>query len=208
LYPDPDPPALAACDLLPDGCILVPDMSTFAIEVPDPVIARLKAGDHAALEQVYRLFERPAFTLAWRLLGDRDEAQEVLHDAMLCLIDRIGQFRGDAPFWGWLRQICVNESLMRLRKRRLDYVDELPEPEAVARPLEPAIERADLERALDRLSPTARSVVWLYYVEGYTHEEIARNFDRTVSFSKTQLARGTAKLRDLLKVGQGATAYA
>jgi RNA polymerase sigma-70 factor (ECF subfamily) len=51
-------------------------------------------------------------------------------------------------------------------------------------------------------------VVWLYYVEGYTHEEIARNFDRTVSFSKTQLARGTRKLRDLLKVGQGATAYA
>jgi RNA polymerase sigma-70 factor (ECF subfamily) len=195
-------------DLSSDGCILIPDMSTFAIEVPAPVIDHLKAGDHAALEQVYRLFERPVFTLAWRLLGDRDEAQEVLHDAMLALIDRIGQYRGDAPFWGWLRQICVNESLMRLRKRRLDYVDELPEPEDVARQLEPAIERADLERALDGLSPTARSVVWLYYVEGWTHEEIARSFDRTVSFSKTQLSRGTRKLRDLLQVGEGAQAYA
>jgi RNA polymerase sigma factor (sigma-70 family) len=183
-------------------------MSSFAIEIPDTTIALLRAGDERALEQVYRLFERPVFNLAWRLLGDRDEAQEILHDAMLALIDRIGSYRGDAPFWGWLRQICVNESLMRLRKRRLDYVDELPEPEALARTLEPAIERADLERALHGLSPTARSVVWLYYVEGYTHEEIARNFDRTVSFSKTQLARGTRKLRDLLQVGQGATAYA
>jgi RNA polymerase sigma-70 factor (ECF subfamily) len=183
-------------------------MSTFAIDIPASLLARLKAGDAAALEQVYRLFERPVFSLAWRLLGDRDEAQEVLHDAMLALIDRIGQFRGDAPFWGWLRQICVNEALMRLRKRRLDYVDELPEPEAVARTLEPAIERADLERALDGLSPTARSVVWLFYVEGYSHDEIARAFDKTVSFSKTQLMRGTRRLRDLLEVGKGATAYA
>ena len=183
-------------------------MSSFAIDIPASTIARLRDGDERALEQVYRLFERPVFTLAWRLLGDRDEAQEVLHDAMLALIDRIGQYRGDAPFWGWLRQICVNESLMRLRKRRLDYVDELPEPEDVARQLEPAIERADLERALENLSPTARSVVWLYYVEGWTHEEIARSFDRTVSFSKTQLSRGTRKLRDLLQVGKGAQAYA
>lgn len=183
-------------------------MSSFAIDVPTSVIDRLKRGDERALEQVYRLFERPVFTLAWRLLGDRDEAQEVLHDAMLALIDRIGQFRGESPFWGWLRQICVNESLMRLRKRRLDYVEEVPEPEDIARQLEPAIERADLERALDTLSPTARSVVWLYYVEGWTHEEIARSFDRTVSFSKTQLSRGTRKLRDLLRVDKGARAYA
>jgi RNA polymerase sigma-70 factor (ECF subfamily) len=183
-------------------------MSAFAIDVPNSLIARLRAGDSAAFEQVYRLFERPVFTLAWRLLGDRDEAQEILHDAMLQVIDKLDGFRGEAPFWGWLRQICVNESLMRLRKRRVDYVDELPEPESVARVLEPAIERADLERALNELSPTARSVVWLYYVEGYTHEEIAGCFDKSVSFSKTQLSRGTRKLRDLLDVGKGVAAYA
>ena len=183
-------------------------MTSFAIDIPASTIARLKAGEQAALEQVYRLFERPAYTLAWRLLGDRDEAQEVLHDAMLALIDRIGQFRGDAPFWGWLRQICVNEALMRLRKRRLDYVDDVPEPELLARGLEPTIDSADLERALDALSPTARSVVWLHYVEGYTHEEIARCFDRTVSFSKTQLARATHKLRELLEVKKHHAAHA
>lgn len=183
-------------------------MSSFAIDIPHSLLLRLRQGEPAAFEQVYRLFERPVFTLAWRLLGDRDEAQEILHDAMLALIDRLDQFRGEAPFWGWLRQICVNESLMRLRKRRLDYVDELPEPEAVARALEPAIERADLERALGGLSPTARSVVWLYYVEGYSHEEIAQSFARTVSFSKTQLQRATRKLRGLLEVDKGATAYA
>ncbi len=54
----------------------------------------------------------------------------------------------------------------------------------------------DLDRALARLSPVTRTVVWLYDVEGWSHEEIARSFERTVSFSKSQLARGHARLRD------------
>jgi RNA polymerase sigma factor (sigma-70 family) len=53
----------------------------------------------------------------------------------------------------------------------------------------------DLETALQRLSDTARSVVWLHDVEGYTHEEIAEMMGKTTSFSKSQLARAHAKLR-------------
>jgi RNA polymerase sigma-70 factor (ECF subfamily) len=56
----------------------------------------------------------------------------------------------------------------------------------------------DLQRALAGLSPNTRAVVWLYDVEGWSHEEIAKAFDRTVSFSKSQLARGHAKLRTVL----------
>ena len=82
-----------------------------------------------AFERIYRLFERPVYTLALRLLGDRDEAQEILHDTMLKLFQNIDSYRGDSPFWGWLRQIAANESLMRLRKRaRLAYVEDVPEP--------------------------------------------------------------------------------
>src|SRR6185436_21144180 len=54
----------------------------------------------------------------------------------------------------------------------------------------------DLDRALAVLSPLTRAVVWLYDVEGWSHEEIAKAFDRTVSFSKSQLARGHARLRN------------
>ncbi len=53
----------------------------------------------------------------------------------------------------------------------------------------------DVERALASLEPTARAVVWLYEVEGWSHEEIARSFGRTVSFSKSQLARAHQRLR-------------
>ncbi len=59
----------------------------------------------------------------------------------------------------------------------------------------PRPECLDVERALASLTPTARAVVWLYEVEGYSHEEIAQSFGRSVSFSKSQLARAHSKLR-------------
>src|SRR5580658_1826289 len=59
----------------------------------------------------------------------------------------------------------------------------------------PRAESLDLERALASLAPTARAVVWLFEVEGYSHEEIALSFGRSVSFSKSQLARAHVKLR-------------
>ncbi len=179
--------------------------SSFAIEVPGTLLARARAGDRAAFEQVYRWFERPVFTLALRICGDREEACEVLQDTMLKVIDRIGDFRGDSPFWGWLRMIAVNEALMRVRRVRShpdgleldaqEHADDLqPPPPAAA-------DAALLQRALATLPATTRSVLWLYHAEGYTHEEIATLMECTASFSKSQLARGTRRLRSLLEPG-------
>ncbi|WP_202844236.1 RNA polymerase sigma factor [Luteimonas saliphila] len=177
--------------------------SSFAIEVPSALIARARAGERAAFEQVYRWFERPVFTLALRICGDREEASEVLQDTMLRVIDRIRDFRGDSPFWGWLRQIAINEALMRLRrsKQQPDGLDlDVHEPADDHAPPPPAAaDAAALRRALAALPATTRSVLWLYHAEGYTHEEIATLMERTASFSKSQLARGTRRLRALLE---------
>ena len=96
---------------------------------------------------------------------------------------------------------------MRLRKRRIDYVEELPELADLEASVPVAASRPELERALGQLPELTRSVVWLYYVEGYTHEEIASAFGRTPSFSKSQLSRGTARLRAQLAAPEVA-AYA
>lgn len=182
--------------------------SSFAIDVPASLLDRARRGESRAFEQIYRLFERPVYSLAWRMLNDADEAQEILHDAMLTLFGKIDQFRGDAPFWGWLRQIAVNEALMRLRKRKLiEFTDEVPEPMELSHAT-PGIDSRDLEQALRALPTVTRSVVWLYHVEGYSHEEIAGLFDKSVSFSKSQLARGTQRLRGLLTVAEEGMVYA
>jgi len=183
-----------------------PARSSFAIDVPDALLARARAGDPAAFEQLYRWFERPVFTLALRMSGDREEAREVLQETMLKVLGRIGEFRGDGtPFWGWLRQVAVNEALMRLRKDRrlaqeigVDDTDIFAEDHAPPPPA--AADAAILQRALATLPAATRSVLWLYHAEGYTHEEIATLMQRTASFSKSQLARGTRKLRTALAI--------
>lgn len=188
--PAPGPPPLAPAPA-----------SGFAIEVPVALLQRARAGERAAFEQLYRWFERPTFTLALRICGDRDTAADVLQDTMLKMIDRIGDFRGACPFWGWLRQIAVNEALMRLRRGRrfeghLD-VDE-HEPAGDTPPPSAAADAAALQRALAGLPVITRSVLWLYHAEGFTHEEIGTLMERTPSFSKSQVSRGTRRLRELL----------
>ena len=187
--------------------------SSFAIDVPDALLARARAGEHAAFEQLYRWFERPVFTLALRIVGDREEARDVLQDTMLKVIGRIGEFRGGpradgsgaSLFWAWLRQIAVNEALMRLRRdkkfaQEIGVDDESMFAEDHA-PLPPAAaDAALLQRALAALPAPTRSVLWLYHAEGYTHDEIATLMQRTASFSKSQLARGTRKLRSALAI--------
>ena len=188
----------------------MPPSSAFAIDVPDSLLARARAGEAAAFEQLYRWFERPVFTLAVRILGgagsDRQEAADVLQDTMLKVLGRIGEFRGGpggAPFWAWLRQIAVNEALMRLRSRRSQGLevalddqfgleDHGPLPAAAA-------DAAQLQRAMAQLPAATRTVLWLYHAEGYTHEEIAALMQRTASFSKSQLARGGRRLRQMLE---------
>jgi RNA polymerase sigma-70 factor (ECF subfamily) len=173
--------------------------SPFAIDVPESLLRRAQGGELRAFEQLYRLFERPVFTLALRMLGEPESAREVLHDAMLKLFQRINQFRFESPFWGWLRQIALNESLMRLRKdKRIDFEAEFDEIESEdAAPWVHADARV-LETAMNKLPALTRSVLWLYHVEGYSHPEIAEATGKTISFSKSQVMRGTAKLRRLL----------
>jgi RNA polymerase sigma factor (sigma-70 family) len=179
--------------------------SSFAIDVPDALLGQARRRDAAACEQLYRWFERPVYSTALKMLGCQDAAMDVLQDTFMKVFEKLPAFRGESPFWGWLRQIAINECLMRLRSRGRDEPEEaeafepdLFEHEGLLPPQ--AADAAQLTDALARLPAKTRSVLWLYHAEGYTHEEIAALLGQSVSFSKSQLARGTRKLRTLLQL--------
>lgn len=178
--------------------------ANFQQTVEPELIQRLQRGELDAFEAIYRRFERAAWTLALRLTGRADVAQEVLQDAMLKAFERARQFRGDAPFAAWLRKLVVNEALMQLRHDRLHVIEVFDDALAMGESSAPWMhaDAATLDRALNRLPDTARAVLWLYHVEGYTHVEIAAQFGRSASFSKSQLARATRRLRELLQPGE------
>jgi len=183
---------------------------TISLAVPDILVARAKSGDLAALEVLYRAFETPVYNLALRVLRAPEDAEDVLQETFLEVVRSIKQYRGEGHLWGWIRQIATSKALMRIRHDRVRETEELHEESAVGagdgvggRVMSPGTVPAqiDLERAFERLSETSRAVVWLHDVEGYTHEEIAEQMGKTVSFSKSQLARAHVRLRRMLDEG-------
>lgn len=177
------------------------------------LIARARRGDHGALERLYRALEAPVYSTARRMMKNRDDAEEVLQETFLEVVRSIARFRGDGSFEGWVRRIASSKALMRLRKAgrlretALESVgsDDPPPPEPAGHGGEPLHHRLDLSAALDHLADVSRAVVWLHDVEGYTHEEIGTMMGRTTSFSKSQLARAHARLRELLRDAGEAT---
>ncbi len=187
------------------------------IHPDDDTLAGAALGDVAAQESLYRQLAGPVFALAQRLVADRAAAEDLFQDSLVLVFQRLHQYRGDAPFGAWVRSIVTSRCLMHLRspwqRARLalrslgdasseegDMVAAGVGPEADLPDVESTdlVAQIDLSRALARLSPTARAVVWLHDVEGLTHDEIATAFGRTASFSKSQLSRAHEALRGWL----------
>lgn len=173
-------------------------MDAYGLANADAMLPGVKAGDPAAQEALYRAFEAPVYNLARRICRTTEDAEDVLQETFFEVFRSIGRFRGEGSLWGWVRTIASSKALMRLRRNKYRDTDELQD-DVVPVKKEDAGLRMDLESALERLSETSRAVVWLHDVEGYTHEEIAGMMDRTVSFSKSQLARAHSRLRRWLQ---------
>ncbi len=178
-------------DLVHLACV---SLSPMALLGDEALIRRVNAGDLSALETLYRNYEAVIFNLARRLCGSDAEADDVLQDTFVEVGRSLSRYRGEGTLSGWLKRICVSKALMRMRVndrfREADTGDEGRH--------EFFGSRQDLETALAQISPITRAVLWLHDVEGYTHEEIAALLKKSVSFSKSQLSRGHARLRELL----------
>jgi RNA polymerase sigma factor (sigma-70 family) len=180
------------------------------IDIPPDVLASALLGGERAQVALYGALAPATFGLIRRLVGSRALAEDLFQDTMMAVFQGLGAFRGEAPLGAWVRRIAVSKCLMYLRspwhRARLSIVSSDDSDDRVGGALLPSIpgplaEAVDVERALASLAPTARAVVWLFEVEGYSHEEIARSFGRSVSFSKSQLARAHGKLREWFEPG-------
>ena len=174
------------------------------ISIPQAVVTAARQGDERALEAVYRSTAGPIYTLLRRLVRRSAIAEELLQETFVDVLEHIGSFEERCPLPAWIRSIAVNRALMYLRSpwhRSLEWLDADPGRLEDLRSDSPAAARSSepgLERALMHLPAVTRAVVWLHDVEGCTHGEIGTALGRTPSFSKTQLSRAHARLRDLL----------
>ena len=174
---------------------------------PDDLVERARAGDRDAFGELVRIHQHEVYTLAVRLVHDRDLAADVTQDAFVRAWRAMPKFRGDAKFSTWLHRITVNTAWTHRTRRnrvRLDPLESLAvEPESASldpvRAGESAVLAPTIADALASLSSSVRSVVVLKDIYDWSHAEIADHLDITVTAAKVRLHRGRKELRESLR---------
>lgn len=145
---------------------------------------------------------RQVYTLAFRLVGDRHEAEDVAQEAYLRVHRSLRAFRGEASFETWLHRIVANAAFQQLR-RRGRFGDLVEEPERIIQ-LDPGPSaedvpaRDEIQRALAALPATQRAVVVLRDMYGFSAREVARQLGTTEGAVKVRLHRARRNLRNLI----------
>jgi len=183
----------------------------------EELVARARAKDFGAFEQLLDRYEDKIFRLAYRFVRNETEAKEVLQDTFLSIWRKLDTFKGDSQFGSWLYRVAANTALMRLRAQRrhpevsteelpAGYLDNFgslpPTGDNWARRPDDELQSDELRRqiqsAADALPEIYRTVFILRDVEGLSTEETAEILDISVPTVKTRLHRARIALRDTI----------
>jgi RNA polymerase sigma factor (sigma-70 family) len=152
--------------------------------------------DRIAQRQLYDRYKKAMYTLAYRITGDFDDANDVLQDAFLDVFRYLNQFRGEATLGAWIKQIVVRKSTKKKKVVAWQNVEDYS-GESIDWGNDD-INFAHLETAVLSLPDGFRTIFVLAEVEGYTHKEIAMMLGISEGTSKSQLFYAKRKLRNML----------
>jgi RNA polymerase sigma factor (sigma-70 family) len=176
----------------------------------DRFVEAARAGDRRAFESLYTRHVGRVFAICLRLTANVQTAEELTQEAFVRAWQRLSSFRGDSAFATWLHRLTVNVVLDQQRAqrpwfRRLLAIDDAidavaSEQTRTVSNAERLADRHDLESAIRRLPPAARTVFVLHDVEGWQHDEIAARTGTAIGTSKAHLHRARQLLREWLSL--------
>lgn len=172
------------------------------MHIHDNLVNECRHGSRKAQFRLYELYSKAMFNTAYRITGNREEAEDMLQEAFTDCFRNIGSYRTEATFGAWLKTIVINRCISRLRKRETElvYIDDYSRHEVSEEepPETTWPDQAVIARAVERLPDGYRVVLSLYLLEGYDHTEIAGILGISESTSKTQYSRAKEKLKKIL----------
>lgn len=157
-------------------------------------------------EALYRRFSAPMFRVCLRYAANRSEAEDMLQEGFMRVFVDLKDYREEGSLEGWIRKVVVRAALRWLRNRRAFEMADLPDEIFLAEQngnghhdeSESADESKKVVQLMQQLPTGYRTVLNLYAVEGYAHEEIARLLNISVGTSRSQLSKARAMLRKLM----------
>jgi RNA polymerase sigma factor (sigma-70 family) len=159
-------------------------------------------GDRKIQQQLYNRFAAKMFGVCLRYAGNNEEAEDILQEGFIKVFKKIGSFRGEGSFEGWIRRIFVNTAIEHYRKKiYLQPITEHEESTVEGKYLSvlDRLAEKDIIQLVQQLSPGYRTVFNMYVVEGYTHRQIAEELGISEGTSKSQLSRAKMILQELVK---------
>jgi RNA polymerase sigma-70 factor, ECF subfamily len=188
------------------------------LNLPDAdVVALAQQGRDTAFRELIRRYERPVFSLIFRMVRDRELAEDLAQDTFVKVLNHIDRYRPEFKLSSWLFKIANNVAIDHLRRRQLETMSIDGSPNAqtadaieatsfdVSVQQESALDElearelgASIEQAIKQLRPEYRSCIMLRHVEGRSYEEIAATLDLPLGTVKTYIHRARHELRKAL----------
>jgi len=173
------------------------------------LVERLKKGDTKALEELYQRHREPAYGIAYRLVGSREDALDVVQESFIHVLRGIQTFRGQSSFRTWLYRIVTHAALDYRRWRSLRATESLDSERALEpvdassqrSPQDTAAERdlaAAIDKALANVSEKNRAALVLFAIEGMSYKEIADVLSISVGTVMSRIFNARQRLRELL----------
>lgn len=169
------------------------------------LLKRCGSGEEQAQYQLYNMYAPGMFNVALRIMGQREDAEDIVQDSFVKMFDKLESLKEPAAFTSWFKRIVVNNSINSVKKRKQVYFEEvndrnsgmLEDEEAVADPM--ANYTVDgVKRAMAQLPHGYRIVLSMFLFDGFSHKQIAESLEISESTSKSQYHRAKKKIREIL----------
>ncbi len=166
------------------------------------LIKQCRKGNRKAQFELYEMYSGQMYNASLRIVKDTQEAEDIMQESFLTAFEKLDTYRGEVPIGAWIRRIVVNRSLDALRKRKMEF--ETPdvikdEPDEDPSDMEVGLSIEQVKECVMELPDSYRTILSLYLLEGYDHEEISQILDITNSTSRSQYARARKKLQVKVK---------
>jgi len=163
------------------------------------LIEECRKGNSKAQFRLYKQYSKAMYNLAYRILNNREDAEDILQESFVECFKNIGSFRFESTFGAWLKKITVNKCINQIKKKRIDLTPCEMLPEQIYEEDEEVIyDTSKIFKCIEMLPDGYRIILTLYLLEGYDHSEISQILAISESTSKSQYSRAKEKLRNLL----------
>lgn len=178
-------------------------MAVVQTDIHKDIIEQSKAGNTAAQYKLYKLYAKAMFNIAYRMMNNREEAEDMLQEAFSHAFAKLKSFRYESSFGSWIKRIVINHCLNEIKRRKADlqFFDDMSafNEQKDEDGYEAGLSIESVRKAMEFLPSGSKMIFSLYLLEGYDHREIAQILKVSESNSKSQYMRAKQKVKEILK---------